>query len=146
MAMRETEKSLKIYFFIAGLLGVLSCLSDLSDVSKLPSGLPTDWMLALWFPILARGALGIGFIMARLRLSATLPTGAVGIKKLLLLSIVVMVIDVALIAGVFGVEIGRSALINAGIGLAITAYLLASVRRLSAEAMAKTVPPAQVVS
>ena len=145
MAMRETEKSLNIYYFIAGLLGVLSCLSDLSDVSKLPSGLPTDWMLALWFPIAARGVLSIGFLLARFRLSATLPTGAAGIKQLLLVSILVMVIDVALIAGVFGVEIGRSALIGAGIGLAIAAYLLASVRRLSAEAMAKTIAPAQVV-
>ena len=142
MAMRETEGSLRTYFLIAGLLAVLSCLSDLSDVMKLPSGLPASWMLALWFPITARGVLGVGFVMAGLKVSSALPTGAAGIKKLLLVAISVMVIDAVLIVGVFGVEIGQHALVGSGIGLLIAVYLLASVRRLSAEAMANVAAPA----
>ena len=145
MGMRETESSLRKYFLIAGLLAVLSCLSDLSDASKIPSGLPASWLLAVWFPVAARGALGIAFVLAGMKLAAALPTGARGIQQLLLVSIVVMVIDVCLIAGVLGIELGKAGLIGAAIALAITAYLLASVRRLAAEAMTKTVAPAQVV-
>ena len=144
--MRETEKSLRTYFLIAGVLALISGLQDLSDLLKLPTAsLPTSWMLALWFPTLARMVLGACFVWAGVRLSAALPTGARGIQQLLLAALVVMVVDAILITSVLGTELGQGGLITSLIGLAIIAYLLANVRRLAAEAMAKTVPPAQVV-
>ena len=145
MGMRETEKSLRNYFVIAGFIAVALGLQDLSEILKLPFALPATWMLALWFPTLARMVLGVCFVMSGFKLSTALTTGARGIQGLLLAALGVMVIDAVLIAGVIGVDLGQSGLIGSFIGLLIIAYLLANVRRLSTEAMAKSVPPAQVV-
>jgi len=98
-------------------------------------------MFALWVPILSRAAICVGFLLAGIKLKAALPTGATWIKNLLLASIALLVLDSMLIVGVLGQELGRGALIGQLIGLGITAYLLASVRRLSAEAMARAALP-----
>ena len=146
MAMKETEGSLRAYFLVAGVIAALSSISDLGDARKVAGiDLPLKWMLALWFPIIARLLLGAGFIAAGVKLKAALPTGARWIQQMLLGSIAVLVIDAVLIGSVLGSDLGRTGLIQSVIGLLIAAYLLASVRRLSAEAMAKTAPPARVV-
>ncbi len=147
MAMRETERSLRLYFLFAGAVSTLLALRDISTVSKLSDvlgSLPPSWLLALWFPIIARLVLGVGYIAAGVRLRAALPLGATWIKQLLLASIVILVIDAVLIGSVLGMEIGQAGVTTSIIGLAITAYLLASVRRLADEAMAKQPPPARV--
>jgi len=137
MGMRETEGSLRAYFLVVGVLGSIAALAGLRDASTLHMSM----MFALWVPILSRAAICVGFLLAGIKLKAALPTGATWIKNLLLASIALLVLDSMLIVGVLGQELGRGALIGQLIGLGITAYLLASVRRLSAEAMARAALP-----
>lgn len=147
MGMRETEKSLRLYFVLSGALSALLALRDFSTATQLGSlggALPPSWMLAIWFPIIARLALGCSYIWAGMRLSAELPRGASWIKNMLLLSICVLVIDAALIGYVLGSELGQAGVTTSIVGLLITAYLLANVRRLSDEAVAKNPPAARV--
>ena len=124
---------------------VRAALAGIRDASTVHMGtVPASWMLALWVPILSRAAICVGFLFAGIKLKTALPTGATWIKNLLLTSIALLVLDSMIIVGVFGQELGRGALIGQLVGLAITAYLLASVRRLSAEAMARAgLPTAQ---
>jgi hypothetical protein len=145
MAMRETERSLRGYFLAAGVIAMLLGLRDIDAANKLPGGLPMSWKLAIWFPIVARLALATGFLAAGAKLKAALPTGATWIRQLLVGCVLVQVVDAALIGSVLGMEVGRAGLIGSLLGLAVTAYLYANVRRLAAEAMAKTVPAARVV-
>ncbi len=144
--MKETEGSLRAYFAFAGVIAILLSVRDLGDAQKLPSGLPMSWMVAIWFPIITRLVLGVGYMIAGVKLKSALPSGATWLKQMLLVSILVFVADAAIIASVFGVELGQTPLIHSVIALLITAYLLASIRRLAAEAMARTAPQARVVS
>lgn len=145
--MRETTRSLRAYFIIAGAIALLLGLRDLSTVTKLGSilgSLPASWQLALWFPLLSQLALAACFIWAGVQLPAALTRGAGWIKTLMLVTIVVQIVDMALVASVLGTELGTTALIRSFIALLIAAYLLANIRRLADEAMAKNAT-AQVV-
>lgn len=145
--MRETTRSLRAYFIIAGAIALLLGLRDLSTVTKLGSilgSLPASWQLALWFPLLSQIALAICFIWAGVQLPTALARGAGWIKTLMLVTIVVQIVDMALVASVLGTELGTTALIRSFIALLIAAYLLANIRRLADEAMAKNAT-AQVV-
>lgn len=147
MAMRETERSMRAYFLIVGAISALLALSDLGTASKLGKvlgALPASWMLALWFPILARLVLGVGYVAAGIKLRAALPLGAGWIKQLLLISIVVMITDAILIGAVMGTQYGQAGITSSLIGLVVTAYLLANLRRLADQAMANQPPPARV--
>ena len=146
MAMRETVRSIRAYFFLAGAISLLVGLRDASQVSKLGDGfLPSSWMAVLWYSVIARLVLGTGYLVAAVRLKAELPRGAIWIRRMLLAWIAALVLDAVLIAGVIGMEIGRSEVVGSVIGLVITAYLLANLKRLSDEAMASQPPPARVV-
>lgn len=143
--MRETVRSMRAYFVLAGLAGLLLGLRDASAVSKLSGlGLPASWVAVLWFSVATRLVLGAGYVAAGARLPAELPRGAGWIRTMLLSWIVVLVIDAALVAGVIGMELGQGEVTQSVIGLAITAYLLANLRRLADEAMAGLPPPARV--
>lgn len=147
MGMRETERSLRWYFLLAGTVAVLLSLRDISAASKLTKvlgNLPASWQLAIWFPIIARLVLGAGYVAAGVKLRTALPLGASWIKQLLLVSIVVFVTDAVLIGSVLGMDIGQTGVTQSIIALVITAYLLASVRRLADEAMAKQPPSARI--
>ncbi len=143
MAMRETEGSLRAYFLIAGTISALLAFRDIDAASKLGS-LPASWALAIWFPIVARLVLGVGFIAAGIKLKSALPTGATRIKQLLLGAIAVLVVDAILIGAVLGSNFGREGLVSAVVSLGVTAYLLSSVRRLADEAMSRQPPVARV--
>ena len=145
--MRETARSLRAYFIIAGALALLLGLRDLSTVTRLGSmlgSLPASWQLALWFPLLSQIALAACFLWAGISLPTALPRGAGWIKTLMLVTIIVQIIDMVLVASVLGTELGTTALIRSFIALLIAAYLLTNIRRLSDEAMAKNAT-AQVV-
>ncbi len=147
MAMKETERSLRWYFLIAGTVSAALSLNDIGTASKLTNvlgALPGSWQLAIWFPIIARLVIGVGYVAAGVKLKAALPLGATWIKQLLLASIVVLVTDAVLIGAVLGMDIGQTGMTQSIIGLVITAYLLASVRRLADEAVAKQPPSARV--
>ena len=145
--MRETSRSLRAYFIVAGSIALLLGLRDLSTVTQLGSmlgSLPASWQLALWFPLLSQIALAACFIWAGIQLPNALPRGAGWIKTLMLVTIIVQVVDMALIASVLGTELGTTALARSFIALLIAAYLLANIRRMADEAMAKNAT-AQVV-
>ena len=147
MGMRETGRSLRAYFIVAGAIALLLGFRDLSTVSKLGSmlgSLPPAWLLALWFPLLTQIALAACFIWAGVQLPAMLPRGAGWIKMVLLLTMVVQLIDMGLIASVLGTDLGGTALGRSLLAMLIAGYLLANVRRLAEEAMAQQ-PPAQIV-
>jgi hypothetical protein len=142
MAMKETEGWLRAYFLIAGAISVVSArwlVDDATSLSRLP--LPASWLVALWLPIMTRVALGSLFIAAGLRLKAALRTDATWILRMLMIS-----------GGVLGLELLqawltwsnttswyaearlRGALLHCLVGLAIAAYLILRVGRLSNEA------------
>ncbi len=113
MAMRETVRSIRAYFFLAGAISLLVGLRDASQVSKLGDGfLPSSWMAVLWYSVIARLVLGTGYLVAAVRLKAELPRGALWIRRMLLAWIAALVLDAVLIAGVIGMEIGRSEVVG----------------------------------
>lgn len=145
--MRETEKSLKVYFLVAGTIGAVLALRDLQAAMRfgtLGGALPPSWLLAIWFSVISHLVLGCAYLWSGVRLTAELQRGAPWIKNVLLGSIVALVIDAALTGSILGLDVGRSAMTTPIIGLVISVYLLANVRRLSEEAMAKQPPPARV--
>jgi hypothetical protein len=140
MAMKETEGSLRGYFLIAGVIGVLWGLRELGDLKRLGvdvAALPASWKLAIYVPIVGHMLVGIGFVAAGVKLKAALVTDPSWIKKLLIVSGLLQLIDGALITATFGTDLGRAGLIGAGVTLLITTYLYRSVVRLSAEAKAR---------
>ena len=148
MAMKETEGSLRAYFLLAGAISVLMSLRDLDAISGTPmSSLPTDWLLAIYVPLIVRLGLGAAYFIAGILLKTALPTGAGWIKHVLALGFVLMTSNAILIFAILGTGVGRAGLIGAIIGVAITVYLYKSVTRLSAEAVARVAapPPARVV-
>ncbi len=147
MGMRETQNSIRAYFLLAGAGALILGLRDLSTVSRVGSvlgSLPLSWQLALWFPLLTRIALGASFIWAGVQLPTVLPRGAGWIKTLLLITMVVQLIDMVLVASVLGSDLGTPELAKSLIAMLVAGYLLANLRRLAEEAMAKAAP-AQVV-
>ena len=148
MAMKETEGSLRAYFLLAGVISILLSLRDLGQVIELPiATLPTDWMVALYAPLITRLGLGVAYLVAGIFLKAALPSGAGWIKHILVLGLVLMSSNAVLIVAIFGTGFGLAGLIVAIIGVAIAAYLYRSVTRLSAVAVARAAapPPARVV-
>jgi hypothetical protein len=142
MAMKETEGSLRAYFLLAGVISILLSLRDLGAASDIPiAALPTDWMIALYVPIITRIGLGVAYIAAGSFLKAALPMGAGWIKHILVLGVVLMTANAMLIGAVLGSDSGSEGLIGALIGIGITIYLYRSVTRLSAEAIARTAAP-----
>lgn len=146
MAMKETEGSLRAYFLLAGGYGVVKATSQIGHFSVVNDILTSRVVLMLWIPTFARLALAIAFIVAGSRLKAVLPTGATWIKDLLLVAIAILVVEAVIVSSIVGPSVGREYLVANLIGLAITVYLIRSVRRLSAEAIARTGPPARVAS
>lgn len=133
---------MRAYFLLAGVLGASSQLHDAWRLGL--HWLPVSWTLAIWPPLLARLALSVGFVAAGIKLKAALPIGAGWIKQLLLGAIVVHVVTVVLLCTVLP-DLPTSAMTFALVAVAISAYLLANVRRLAAEAIARAVPPARIV-
>ena len=142
MAMKETEGSLRAYFLLAGAVSLLLALRDLGQVIKIPiASLPTDWMMAIYVPLIVRLGLGVAYFVSGIFLKTALPTGAGWIKHILVLGLVLMTSNAVLIVAILGTDIGRAGLVGAIIGVAITVYLYKSVTRLSAEAVARVAAP-----
>jgi len=144
MGMRETEGSLKAYFIVAGVLGALVTVNDLNGIGAVSSLLPASWKLPIYAHDLVRIALSVGFIIAGARLKAELPRGARWIQQLLLLGLVMQLGTTIWLGALIGGQV-PGLYIPALVGMLITAYLLHNLRRLAAEAMARSIPPAKIV-
>jgi hypothetical protein len=126
-------------------IGLLASLSELNTLTKM-APMPLVMTLVLWFGVLAGTGFAVGFIVAGLQLKKVLPLGARWILSMLVLTIAAMVLETILVVAVFGVDLGTAGAVGAIIRLAISAYLLANLRRLASEAVAATgVPPARAI-
>ncbi len=141
--MQETERSLRMYFVLAGAIAIVLALRDVSVWTKLRDELPLDWKIAIYLPVISRLVLGVAFIIAGIQLTKALVHGATWIKRLLIASGITFIVSGALVTSVLGTVEGQPGLVGAGISLAITVYLYRSVVRLSDEARARAgIPPA----
>jgi hypothetical protein len=141
MALRESERSLRLYFFFAGAVALLLALRDLSRVSHLPR-MPLDWAIALYVPIVTRCIVGGGFLVAGAKLPQQLLTGAHWIKKLLVFSAAMMFVNGALVTAIFDLDAAQAGIVGAVVGTLITIYLYRTVTRLAADAAQRAGIPA----
>ncbi|HEY4059922.1 MAG TPA: hypothetical protein VGM39_25075 [Kofleriaceae bacterium] len=146
MAMKETVGSLRAYFILAGVISAGTAMRDMSAVNDVAAVLTAGQKAALYIPIVSRLLLGAAFVIAGIQLKSALATGAIWIKKMLVVSGATLLVDGALVTAVFGVDAGHSGIISAAVGLIITAYLHHSVKQLAAEAQfAKPLPSAKAL-
>lgn len=139
--LKETPRSLRLYFIVVGTIATVWALASLGDATKLPatSGIVT---LAIWVPVLGRLVMGPAFVVAGVTLARALESGAAGTKRLVKLAAALIVAEVVLFsvavnsvgtaensAELMGRELGRAL-----IPLLILWYIYASLRRLAAEA------------
>jgi len=141
--LKETERSLRVYFFAVGTITTLLALRSLGDATRHPVDPPSGIeMLMIWFPLLASLVLGPAFVVAGVTLKGALEGGAARTKNLVKLAAVVQVVDVVLFvatanstaplgdsADMMGEATGRAL-----IPLLILWYIYASLQRLVAEA------------
>jgi hypothetical protein len=145
--LKETERSLRMYFIVVGTIATLLALGALGNLRKDPGATPGIVMVAIWFPALAHLLLGPAFVIAGVTLKRALVSGAAGTKNLVKLAAAVVIAEVALVA-VASNSVGTSAdsaeLMGRAVGralipLLILWYIYASLRRLSAEAQQRAV-------
>jgi hypothetical protein len=142
MAMKETERSLRMYFAFAGGVAILLALRDWSSVRGLSGTLPLDWKIAVYVPIATRCIVGAGFLMAAAKLPGELLTGATWIKKLLVFSAAMMFVNGALVTAILDLDAAQAGIVGTIIGLLITIYLYRTVTRLSTDAIKRAGIPA----
>ena len=146
MAMRETERSLRWFFLIAGALSAIQGLAAMNGLSRLPHGISLKLLAPLWYGTSAHIVLGALFFLAGLRLKQALQTGATWIQHLIVTAGAALIIEVIWIVSILGISTipaiqagaAVAGLVGIAIRIAVVAYLHASVRRLSAEAQAAT--------
>ena len=88
--MKETERSLRAYFGLAGAIALLLAWRDWSSIRDFVHVLPFKYSVAFFVPMTSRIVIGVGFLAACARLPDALLTGATWIKKLLVFSGVMM--------------------------------------------------------
>lgn len=146
--LKETERSLRVYFVIVGVIGTLLALAGLNEASKISPIAPSIVVtLAIWFAPLAHLVLAPAFVVAGIRLKAALETGAPRTKQLVQIAAATLVVE-----GVLGVmalkrlgasqdtaELVGRAFGRALIPLLILWYIYASLRRLANESQRRIV-------
>jgi hypothetical protein len=145
--LKETERSLRLYFIVVGTIATLLALGMLGNARKVPGEATSGIVImAIWFRVLAHLLLGPAFVIAGVTLKRALESGAAGTKKLVKLAAAVVIAEVVLVAvGTSSVgtsddsaELMGRAMGRALIPLLILWYIYASLRRLSAEAQQRT--------
>jgi hypothetical protein len=144
MAMRETERSARLYFLIGGGLGTIYGLWSLVNVAQPPHHALTQQPVAAWYIAIASVVFSALFVIAGIDLPRALRTGGSWILRML------VVAGVALLAWVvvlylssdvdYDPDRAKAALVAGLVGIAVpvalVAYLYVNIRRLSAEARA----------
>ena len=143
MAMRETERSARLYFVIAGVLGAIYGLWTLVDVARTPArALKHEPVAAIWYLTVVSIVFSALFVIAGLDLPRALRTGARWILRMLVAS------GIALFGSVIALYLAsdfrddpdraQAALVGVLVGIAIPiaiiAYLYVNVHRLAATA------------
>jgi hypothetical protein len=145
--LKETERSLRAYFIVVGVLGTLLALSGLDNAAKAsPTSGSIIVTLAIWFPPLAHLVLAPAFVVAGITLKRALERGAPRTKQLVKISTAAIAVECIL--GVVALnhlgamqssaEIAGRAFGRALIPLLILWYIYASLRRLADESQRRT--------
>jgi uncharacterized membrane protein len=124
--LKETVKSLRLYFIVIGVIsGLLSA-----------SLLPGSSSFGVVFGVIGI-VLGAGFLYVGIRLRDLLATSATPILALIYANMAMYVVS-----GVSSLSAGNTrGQVQAAIGLAISAYLVSNVKRLAAEMVSDPTPP-----
>jgi hypothetical protein len=135
MAMKETVRSLTMYFLFVGVVAIALGIRDVSKLSEL-KGLNGGQTFAVYFSIAVSFGLGSAFLAAGASLKKALLGGAGWIKALVLVSGLCVVIDTVAVAATMGEVPGvrTAAMIRGLIGVVIAVYLHFNITRLAAEA------------
>ena len=140
--LKETEKTLRAYFIIAGAISTLWAFMSLGGPGKnvpvTTSGLVT---LAIWFPPIARLVLGPAFVIAGVGLKRALENGAPRTLLLVKIAGAVVVAEVLLFTAAANTaalaansaELTGEAVGRAIIPLLILWYIHSNLRRLADE-------------
>jgi hypothetical protein len=144
--LKETPRSLRLYFIVVGTIATLLAFATLGDATKV-SATSGIVKLALWVPVLGRLVLGPAFLFAGLTLGRSLESGATGTKNLVKLAAAVVVAEVVLFAVAANslatsknsAELMGGAVGRALIPLLLLWYIYASLQRLSTEAQQRAV-------
>jgi hypothetical protein len=145
--LKETERSLRAYFIVVGVIGTLIALGGLSGASKLPlSGASALLAFSVWFPPLARLVLGPAFVITGIGLKHALENGAPRARLLVKAAAAVYVLEAVLFAAMASSIGGRDTSYLAGqafgravIPLVILWYIHASLKRLAQESHQRVV-------
>lgn len=136
--MRETERSLRHCFLAAGILGILIATvlanvatEPLTDASKYRIGVRLLALAGLAF------GFGVGYAIAGARLPDDLARGAGWVRSLVLASLGGF-IALLVAAGAANARLAPAPLVMVLFAIALTAYVLANLRRLTSEAVART--------
>jgi hypothetical protein len=147
MGMRETERSARIYFFVAGGLGVAYGLVSLVHLAGTSAtALRHEPVAAIWYLDVASVVFSLLFVIAGIDLPRTLRTGATWIRRMLVAAGASLVLWVPLLYlssdfrydpdGAKTQAVGG--IVGIAIPLAIVIYLYVNLRRLSAAGRAHT--------
>jgi hypothetical protein len=147
MAMRETERSARLYFLIGGGLGTLYglwLLVDLITTARPPGHPLTQEPIAAWYIIIISIIFSALFVIAGIDLPRALRTGAIWILRMLVvtgMALLAWLVVLYLSSDVnYDPDRAKSALVAGLVGIAVpvalVAYLYVNIRRLSAEARA----------
>jgi hypothetical protein len=140
--LKETERSLRAYFIVVGVLGLISGLVTVGDATKTTlMGRSFVVTLTLWFLPLSRLALGPAFIVAGITLKRALEVSAPRTKQLVLIAAAAIVLESVLWVVALnslgarqdGAELAGRAFGRAAIPLLILWYIYASLHRLANE-------------
>jgi hypothetical protein len=141
--MRETERSLVLYFLIAGCFqwyqaqGLRRSAGPSVDLQG-----PAEVLLVV--TKLSMIAFGLAFIVAGIRLKTELPRGARWIRTMIGASIVVYLLKLLLAIAISSEAAGQR-FVGVLIGVALTVYLATNTARLAAEARRRAeAPPAEM--
>lgn len=144
MAMKESVGSLRAYFLLAGVISTLGSLGEIRTLVTL--SVPAELALPLWALALISLGLGVGFVVAGVRLQRELLTGAGWIRKLLLVCLAMLSLELVLMLALLEGQLESWQIGWTVIHMAIAVYLMVNVKRLSDEAIAaQGVPPARQV-
>ena len=146
MAMRESEGSLRVYFLLAGVIGLANARGTASTALGLTHS-PTGHMAVLWGLIAATAAVSVGYVAAAIRLKSALPLGAIWVQRVLLAGFIVCLVHAIFSSSLVDTDDARTGgIVGTVIAMLVTTYLLVNVRRLVGEARARAVAPIAVAN
>lgn len=135
--LKETTKSLRAYFILVGLISVvigLKTVGDVQEINKSGLDIPGSWKAVIYYQMAMGIGLGLGYLVAGIKLDSALLKGAGWIKVMLVTSIGLLITNAVLVNAILpALVFGGSGMGSVVFGSLIALYLLHNVKRLSHE-------------